>query len=276
MQRIDTFMFHDELNMLECRLTELEDVMDYFVLVEATVTHQGDPKPLYYDENRERFARWNDRIIHVVADDLTTRRNQSRLGLVRDYDGDTEVSHEAWQSENSQREYCADGLARLDLADDDLIFHGDIDEIPTTMYVQHVRPKLGPVVLYQRFHPFAVDWLHPNMWPGTVVGHPRNLEAGFSAFRNLRMQLPNDHKMRDAGWHFTWVSDSHDAKEKKLDSFCHPEIKSVWRDKLDDCWRNGVHVDGGTKLTPVDVVEGEWPVWITDGHAPDAWFRPKS
>ena len=45
-------MFRDELDMLECRLRELEDVVYRHVLVEAPVTHRGDPKPLYYAENR--------------------------------------------------------------------------------------------------------------------------------------------------------------------------------------------------------------------------------
>ena len=273
MKRVDTFMFNDELSMLECRLTELEEVIDWFVLVEATVTHQGAPKPLHYLENIHRFDRWNDRIVHVIADDLTTRRNESRLGMVRVYDGDTDVSHEAWQSENSQREYVADGLARLDLSPKDIVFHGDVDEIPTRMHAELVNPRTGPVCLEQRFHPFAVDWLHPEPWSGTVVGHPHHMNRGLAAFRHLRM-TDGRLSLPDAGWHFTWVSDSHEAKVTKIDSFCHPEIKGVWRDRLDECWATGVHVDG-TKLSPVDVTAGEWPTWITDGSAPEGWFRPR-
>jgi hypothetical protein len=274
MKRYDSFMFNDELNMLECRLSELDQVMDKFILVEATVTHQGTPKPLHYAENKERFSPWADKIVHVIADDLTIRRNESRLYLKRAYDGDTDESHEAWQSENSQREYVADGLARLDVASDDLIFHGDVDEIPQVDYARHVRPLQGPVVFYQRFHPFAVDWLHPQEWQGTVVGHPRHLELGFSAFRNFRMRPPHT-ILRDAGWHFTWVSDTHEDKLNKLNAFCHPEIKTEWATRLEECWATGLHVDGGTKLQPVDVVEGEWPKWITDGNAPEGWFRPR-
>jgi flavin reductase (DIM6/NTAB) family NADH-FMN oxidoreductase RutF len=37
---VDCFPFNNELDMLECRLTELYDAVDAFVLVEARVDHQ--------------------------------------------------------------------------------------------------------------------------------------------------------------------------------------------------------------------------------------------
>ena len=38
----DAFMFNDELDMLEMRLTELSGAVDFFVAVEADVDHQDD------------------------------------------------------------------------------------------------------------------------------------------------------------------------------------------------------------------------------------------
>src|SRR5437660_7612942 len=66
----DCFMFFNELDLLEIRLIELNGLVDYFVLVEATRTHTGFPKPLYFTEHKNRFAPFLDRIIHVVVDDL--------------------------------------------------------------------------------------------------------------------------------------------------------------------------------------------------------------
>ena len=42
----DCFCFFNELDLLEIRLNELNPVVDKFVLVEATMTHNGDKKPL--------------------------------------------------------------------------------------------------------------------------------------------------------------------------------------------------------------------------------------
>ena len=52
----DCFTFFNELELLELRLNELADVVDKFVLVEATQTHTNKPKPLHYLENRARFS----------------------------------------------------------------------------------------------------------------------------------------------------------------------------------------------------------------------------
>ena len=69
----DTFTFYNELDLLELRLNILGDVVDYFVINEATITFTGKTKPLYYFENKERFKKWEDKIIyHVTHDDNKT------------------------------------------------------------------------------------------------------------------------------------------------------------------------------------------------------------
>ncbi|MHC4316254.1 MAG: hypothetical protein ACYSW3_27740 [Planctomycetota bacterium] len=80
----DCFMFFDELMLLEIRLKELDPVVDRFVLVEATHTHSGKPKRLYYDEvkDNEIFAPFKDKITHLTydkpmeADRFANDRNQ--------------------------------------------------------------------------------------------------------------------------------------------------------------------------------------------------------
>ena len=66
----DCFPFFNELELLEIRLRELSDVVDKFVLVEATKTHSGLDKPLYYLQHRSRFLDYFDKIIHIVVKDM--------------------------------------------------------------------------------------------------------------------------------------------------------------------------------------------------------------
>ena len=63
MKIYDCFIFFNELDLLEIRLKTLEKVVDYFLLVEATKTHRGQDKPLYFNENKERFKKWEKKII---------------------------------------------------------------------------------------------------------------------------------------------------------------------------------------------------------------------
>lgn len=248
----DTFMFNDEADMLECRLTELADIPDLVhILVEADVTHGGNhPKPYRYAEHADRFDRWSDRIVVVQATDLP--------------DGP-----DAWDREHAQREWVWEGLRRCDAQPDDIVMHGDVDEIPTRLAARFVNPR-GVVVMHQRFHPFAVDWLHPDPWPGTTAAKVRNIDR-MAALRDARLS-PASQVLPDAGWHFSWVGDEA-ARLRKIDSFAHPEIRSTWEPHLEDCWSSGLHVDGAP-LTPVHVIPGEWPTWIADGKCPVSWFRP--
>jgi hypothetical protein len=106
----DCIMLRDELDMLECRLAELEDPVYRHVIVEAPVTHRGDPKPLWYADNQERYARWADRIIHVIADDLPD-------------------SDDPWVREHAQRDAAWQAVLDAGATDDDIVYITDVDEI---------------------------------------------------------------------------------------------------------------------------------------------------
>ena len=238
--------------MLECRLTEIGDAIDHVVIVEADVTHGGNkPKPYFYPDQAERFAAWADKIVYIQATDLPT-------------------VEDAWSRELAQREWVWEGLKQVDAQPDDIVLHGDVDEIPTLLAAKLVKPR-GFVVMHQRFHPFAVDWVHPAQWQGTVAGRVSDI-GRFAEMRNARMFTKN--VLPDAGWHFSWVAESLEARVQKMRSFCHPEIAPVWEGRLDECWETGLHVDG-RPLQPVEVTEGAWPKWITDGNAPAEWYRPR-
>lgn len=253
--RVDCFPFNNELDLLECRLTELDAAVDYFVLVEAPVTHGGNKsKPLYFAENKDRFAAWSDRIVHIVADEMPT-----------DVD--------AWSREHAQREFFWDGLRKLDAGPDDIVLQSDVDEIPTALTATFVNPK-GFVRFRQTLYSFAIDWKHPEPWWGTVAGRVKDITK-MAAMRDARCHyLP---ELPDAGWHFSWLGGLEKAAQK-LDSFCHPEVADLgWRERLQECYEQGIHLDNGrvgTKLIPVDV-DDTYPEWIREGHAPASWYRPR-
>ena len=64
----DCFIFYNELELLELRLNELDDIVDYFVIIEATETFQGQTKPLYFEQKKEEFSEFEDKIIHHIVD----------------------------------------------------------------------------------------------------------------------------------------------------------------------------------------------------------------
>jgi hypothetical protein len=52
MKIIDCFTFYNELDLLNYRLNILNNVVDYFIIVESTHTHVGKEKNLIYEENK--------------------------------------------------------------------------------------------------------------------------------------------------------------------------------------------------------------------------------
>ncbi len=49
MKLIDAFIFYNEEKMLDYRLNYYKDIIDYFIIVEATKTFSGLDKPLYFN-----------------------------------------------------------------------------------------------------------------------------------------------------------------------------------------------------------------------------------
>lgn len=119
----DCFTFFNELDILDIRLAELDPLVDFFVLVEATRTFTGKPKPLYYADNRQRYERYVDKIIHVVVDDLPL-------------DAPTH-----WIREAHQRNAIMRGLTQA--RPDDRIIISDCDEIPKSNLLQRALGFCG-------------------------------------------------------------------------------------------------------------------------------------
>lgn len=253
---VDTFPFFNELELLECRLEEMYDAVDYFVAVEADVDHQGHPKPYILSENRARFE-WCEKLVVVRATDLPP---------VDEYPN-------AWYREVAQREHLTTGLAQLDLQPDDIILHGDVDEIPRAVVARNIRPK-GMTTLLQRGHFWAVDWLYPPGWEGTVAARVKDITS-FGEMRNTRRQNPARMCIPDAGWHFSWLGGD-EANLVKVNSFCHPETIPTITEAIEKGSvhrTQGIHSDG-VKMEPVEV-DKSWPAYIHERRCPESWWRPR-
>lgn len=256
---IDSFMVNNELDMLECRLHELGDVVNWFIAVEADVDHQDHPKPFHLTENLDRFEQWADKLVVVQAKNLPTVADDP----------------DPWAREHAQREWVHEGLRRIQPPADAVIMHGDIDEIPTVVVARNLRPN-GLVSLEQRGHFWAVDWLYPLPWYGTVAGRVGAIRS-YGVMRDTRNR--NAIKLPGGGWHLSWLPvgelTSTETAIAKVGSFCHPEVEErILSGVAEDRFRGrGIHVDG-QRLQPVDVDE-TWPKWIYEGRCPDSWYRPR-
>lgn len=254
----DTCPVNDEIEMAVCRAYELQDVPNLVhIWVEADVDHQGHGKPYWFSEQSEVFDEWAGRIIIVRATGLPT----------------VEEDAWSWARERAQREFCAQGLVEGGCESEDVVLHGDLDEIVYPLVARNLRPR-GYLALAQ--HPFfwSCRWAYPQMWQGTVAALAKNVRS-FNLMRDSRNQSP---VLPDAGAHLSWMPKNGLSPDEsawaKLGSFCHPEAEAQIAYGLAD-GRNrflemGIHVDG-VKMTRCEV-DGRHPRWVREGKCPESWL----
>lgn len=195
---VDCFMFYNELDVLEARLTLLDDHVDMFVLVEAEVTHIGSKKILYFEQNKERFAKWLPKIRHVLAKDMPTVQDP-------------------WSREKHQRNCIKDGLA--DVPDDSIVMISDVDEIPDMRRLRYERLPHAIAAIHMHMFEYSLHYYFTDEpWIGTVVTTRKILMSfGPNNLRDRRWQLPI---YKEAGWHLSSFGDWEHVY-KKFSTYAH-------------------------------------------------------
>ena len=205
----DCFTFFNELEILEIKLNELYDHVDHFVLVESTETFRGNPKPLFFAENKQRFSKFLDKIIHVVVTEHLE-------------------THNPWEREFYQRNQILRGLTSCQ--DEDIVIIEDLDEIISASKL----PEFIDLLLTNRLryvtcnHPMYTYYLNRYGHNYGNVSHlPGSVVAKYADVKLLSPQGIRD--QRDgaaaitAGWHFTYMGGV-DRVRKKIESFSHSEL----------------------------------------------------
>ena len=217
MKIVDSFIFYNELDLLNYRLAILDPYVDYFVLVEATHTHSGKSKPLFYKENKEMFAQYASKIIHIVVEDFPIQ---------------FEVHDDrSWKNENYHRNAIARGIAQLPLALDDCIFTSDLDEICDPEIMKQLR--LGTLSYDpDNLNRLELDMYYYNLncrveggWHGLKLitfGTYKRLGLSFQDMRTWEWTHPVPILLK-GGWHLSYFGNAaHIAN--KLRHYAHQEF----------------------------------------------------
>jgi hypothetical protein len=205
----DCFQFFNELDIIEIRFKELYDHVDFFILSESPVTHSGNPKPLYFAENKDRYARFLDKIIHLVPDPPQTE------------------AHEHWVRENYQRNYIATELAKR-CNDDDIIFITDADEITRGSKVAEIAAANidGDTLYCLNMIPsnYYLNMQSHQTWAMGKVLRYGHFKRNFKNLTDVRNATQTG-VAYNAGWHFSYMGGMERVREKFV-SFAHQELNT--------------------------------------------------
>ena len=265
MKVYDTFAFFNEMDLLELRLRELNDVVDYFVLVEATRTFQKKEKPLYYELNKDRFKEWHHKIIHVVVDKYPTFWTKFRRVTT-------------WHYDNHQKEGVLKGLK--DAAPDDLIIFSDLDEIPLASKVLEYKNQPGIRVFEQFQSYYYLNYVCTHIhdyggkavaqrnrdgfgrWRGTVMLE-KKLIKDIKTTRNYRDEEgPHINLIKDGGWHLSYMGGIEKVLHK-IDNWTHIEYNTERYNKRETVLNNILNgrdlFEEGMKYELVDINSTKLP-----------------
>jgi hypothetical protein len=201
----DCFTFYNELDLLEIRLQELYDKVDYFVIVESNQTFTNRPKAYLFEENQKRYSKYADKIRHIKHVSLS----------------DTNP----WVNETNQRNAIMEGVQ--DAEPNDVIIVSDADELPRREAIDVLRNNDVPVFglrmplfnfkfNYMRITPGEYDfWAMAARKSVMDQVTPDQLRA--ARFGAGFAEIPH------AGWHFGYLGDKKHLQDKAR-SFSHQEV----------------------------------------------------
>lgn len=238
MRYYDTCCFFNEIDLLKLRCEELKELNPIHVIVEASTTHTGIPKPYYFEENKHLFSEYNIR--HIKTDDLPNNGN-------------------AWDAENKQRDLSLFGL--YDCEDEDIVGIFDLDEIPKAEMVKKYKPEMGVTgVKMDKFSYFL----------NCVEGYQQWEMGKLLTYGMLKKTTPNKVRngghetiMCEAGWHFSFLGGVEKMKEK-LFAYAHTEtVTSNLLNRLERKFESGQSLWGDDYWRFVDI-DDKFPKYLRE------------
>ena len=214
----DCFQYFNEDHIADLRFNILDEYVDFFVVVESTVNHQGQTRKLHFDKNK--YKKFQNKIIYIEVDDTPDNIMKPHTG------GESLV-------EQHQRNSIMKGLNKSQ--DNDLIILSDVDEIPDLNKLK-VFDKNKYAVFSQKMFMYKLNLLNlnENNWHGSKICLKKNLKSP-QWLRNLKFKKypfwridkqKNLQIINNGGWHFAYLQDVKNIS-KKIKSFAHGEFNKA-------------------------------------------------
>lgn len=242
----DCFSMNNELDMLEFRLKELNDYVDYFILIESTKTHTNSNKELYYNKNKNRYLEYSKKIIHIIMDDDIVK-NLHKLCPKN-------ITNQ-WIIENGTRIFLTQFILINDnIKQDDIIMMSDLDEIPDVDILKNINQITLPTRLCMDLFYYNFGLKIEENWNGTTICN-KSLLSRFN-LQELRLDAHNWFPtIKNAGYHLTYFLSPYDLLYK-LNSCGHsPEFKSYIKniDYVKNCLNNKINLFTGEKINSLPI-----------------------
>jgi beta-1,4-mannosyl-glycoprotein beta-1,4-N-acetylglucosaminyltransferase len=210
----DVITGFNELDLVLLRMRILNDSVDYFVINECTKTFVGKDKPLFFQDNAEKFEEFGHKIIHHTFSEDNPEWTQ--------WDRDRLHKNAAMQ-------------ALINLEDDDIVVYSDADEIwnPETVNFANMDKDTLYICYQDVYYYLNCLWenvVNPSaIWRGSRYSTYGLLKKhSFDAFRAydeyfFKNDMFKKEYINNAGWHFSFLNGAENIKYK-IQSYAHSEM----------------------------------------------------
>jgi len=246
----DSFLFFNELDLLEIRLNVLSKTVDKFVLVEASKTFSNKEKSFFFEDNKERYKQFLDRVIHVKISEYPETKN-------------------AWEMEKYQRNQIALGIQHCQY--EDIILISDLDEIPSPEAIMNYKKYCNGIFTLKQLHfDYYLNYQRcgkNNYWCNAKILRYSDIVAKdqviFSS-QNIRKNK-NTILIKGGGWHFSFLGGMENIK-LKIQSFSHQEYNNekYLNDQIEYKVRMGLDLfdRSNIRLIPIYISRKKHPLYI--------------
>ena len=211
---IDCFLFYNELDMLEFRLTELNEHVDYFIILDSDFDFAGNKKDSMFESNKNRFDSWKEKIIRIDCPELT-------IELFNQINTEKYPQYKNLSTDIINKDIIIfymmikliETLPQLELDFEDIIMFSDIDEIPdfTTLDLIDDYLLFNTIILRQKRFFWTTKYIDKDLSFGTschqytkISRNPLVLDHFYKLKSNKKF---SNNTFLDSGWHFSHFED---------------------------------------------------------------------
>lgn len=266
----DCFNFYNEIDILELRLNILYPHVDKFVIVESSVTHSGVEKPFYLDLYREKFSKFEDKILNYKiydtprdfvnlpeTDELALQQVHSFIrSQCNRFDRRTQPDYgrDFFQKESVRR-------ALVDCDDNDIIIVSDADEIPNPDTVKSLDLTKGMYRLNQTTYYYYLNVLKQRDWCGSRVALYKNIKD--VSLNELRGDDLLTTEVKNGGWHFSFMGGEKMVKNKLISYSARDLVNRAVLENIETNMKSNIDPFFRSKLETVKIDE-TYPQYLLD------------
>ena len=205
-KKIDIFHVNHEKAIWRMRFEEHWDFVDEFHIFESSVSHQGNPKRLYFKESRNEFKQYASKIVYHEINS--------------DFNSDACKKKGNWECETHDRIEIAKTMNGI-LRDDDIVIFSDVDEFVFEDVLAKLgkQPSLLPTRIRTPVYKYSLHWKQQKSdnWKSCIVARGAYVKK-YNEWNSLRRKNDIAAIIEHGGLHLSTFGSIDEIVTKSLHS----------------------------------------------------------